>query len=113
MSNRNWDMDKRRHRVAEQGAERSEYTDVTELIAEAKSQKKARNTDWTKCPECDGYFPPGKKDEHRHVYYARPERMHKYDKAIKQGRARVIRQPLTIVIRDKFGNIIERKQLST
>jgi hypothetical protein len=106
-------MDRRRQRVAEQGPERSEYTDVGEQIAKAKGCSKVRGTDLVKCPLCDGYYPEGKKDEHRHVYYPGKPRQRRFTKITQTSRnkANTLRAPFSMVIRDERGDIIKRVRL--
>lgn len=117
MPNRDWDMERRRERVALQGAERSEYPDTVEQIAKAKGCAKVRGTNLVKCPnpQCDGYYELGHEDEHRHVKYPTKPRGRQFLKWFKKGptpgQAKQLPKPLAVVIRDSSGQIVKRVRL--
>lgn len=118
MPNRDWDTDKRREKVALHGAERSEYTDITEQIAKAKGCAKVRGTNLAKCPNpnCDGYYEIGHEDEHRHVKYPTKPRSRRFLNAFKKGptpkQAKQLPAPLSVVIRDDSGQVVKRLRLT-
>jgi hypothetical protein len=110
MAKRDWDMDKRREKVAHQGTERSEYTDIGEQIAKAKGRAKVRGTNLVKCALCDGYYPEGQQSQHQHVRYQKKPRQLRFVSAKKHPQP-IRTAPLAMVIRDEFGEVVQRVRL--
>src|SRR5690348_5152044 len=108
MANRDWDMVRRRERVAEQGAERSEYSDIVEQIAKAKGLAKVHGTNLTKCPLCDGYYAVGCEDQHRHIRLPYTALKRAKKKRRMGNKAKNLAKGLSMVIRNGSGQIVKR-----
>ena len=83
MAQFDWDKVRRQTRVAQNGAERSEFTDVTEQIATAKGFSKAHGPWMRACTCCGRYY--SEQDYDGHVRLCRPPPKSKKVKCRKCG----------------------------
>ena len=73
MSQRDWDKVRRQNAVALNGAERSEFPDLTEQIATAKGRSKVHGPWMKACARCGRYYPEDDYEGHSSVCQPLPK----------------------------------------